>query len=224
MVLQACLAWIKRFFITFADLRRGGNQTVGSFGTPSVMLRCAGMLCAVALMTACSNAPMTGSAAAIKQADDAARNYRLAMGDKVHISVFGEANLSGDYTVSPDGRITLPLAGPVQAAGLTIPQLQQSVTKTLGDGFVQNPNVTVTASGLRPYYILGEVNKPGQYDYTPDLTVMGAVATAQGFTYRADMDEIYIRHARDPSEQEYPLTPSTAVEPGDTIRVAQRYF
>jgi polysaccharide export outer membrane protein len=150
--------------------------------------------------------------------------YRLGTGDKVHITVFGEDNLSGDYTVTPAGDIALPLAGNVHVAGLTIPQLHQSVVAALGKGYVRNPRVTIDASNLRPFFILGEVNKPGQYAYAPDLTVMDAVATAQGFTYRADMSYVYIRHAREPSEQEYPVTAAMTVEPGDTIRVTQRYF
>lgn len=182
------------------------------------------VLSAGAVLAGCSSGPMSGSAEAVAQADAAARNYHLVAGDKVSVSVFNEANLSGDYTIGPDGRITLPLAGPVIAAGLTVPQLQAAVVKTLANGFVQDPNVTVTAANLRPYYILGEVNKPGKYDYTPDLTVMQAVATAEGFTYRADSTAIFIRHKAAPSEQEISLTATTAVLPGDTIRVAQRYF
>lgn len=224
MVLQVFFERVRRFFMPVADFFAAHGGDAKLFCTPAPVLRCVAMTCAAVLVTACSNGPLTGSAAALQQADSEAQNYRLSMGDKVNISVFGEGNLSGDYTVSPDGKITLPLAGPIQAAGLTIPQFQKSVTDTLGNGFVQNPNVTVTPSGLRPYYILGEVNKPGQYGYTPDMTVMAAVATAEGFTYRADMDEVFIRHARDASEKEYPLTPTTVVEPGDTIRVAQRYF
>ena len=186
-------------------------------------MRAISFLAAGAILAGCSGA-MTGSPAALAQADAAARNYRLAPGDKVHVAVFNEANLSGDYVIEPDGRITLPLAGSVTAAGLTVPQLQSAVVKTLGNGFVQNPSVTVTAIDLRPYYILGEVNKPGRYSYSPDLTVMQAVATAEGFTYRADNTAVYIRHKSDPSEREVSLTATTAVLPGDTIRVAQRYF
>ena len=186
-------------------------------------MRAISFLAASAILAGCSGA-MTGSPAALAQADAAARNYRLAPGDKVHVAVFNEANLSGDYVIEPDGRITLPLAGSVTAAGLTVPQLQSAVVKTLGNGFVQNPSVTVTAIDLRPYYILGEVNKPGRYSYSPDLTVMQAVATAEGFTYRADNTAVYIRHKSDPSEREVSLTATTAVLPGDTIRVAQRYF
>ncbi|HEU0095505.1 MAG TPA: polysaccharide biosynthesis/export family protein [Rhizomicrobium sp.] len=160
----------------------------------------------------------------MQQSAAAAQAYHLGTGDKIHIAVFNEDNLSGDYTVAPDGKITLPLAGGVQAAGLTVPQLQQSVSTTLKNGFVQDPNVTITASDLRPYYILGEVNKPGKYGYSSDLTVLNAVATAEGFTYRADMSAIYIRHASEPAEKEVELTSTTAVLPGDTIRVTQRYF
>ena len=224
MVLQVFFARARGFFKWFADFPALHGGYGKRFCTRPTVLRCIAMTCAAVLVCACSNGPMTGSTQALKQADAEAQNYRLSMGDKVNISVFGEGNLSGDYTVSPDGKITLPLAGPIQAAGLTVPQFQKSVTDTLANGYVQNPNVTVTPSGLRPYYILGEVNKPGQYGYIPDLTVMAAVATAEGFTYRADMDEVFIRHARDASEREYPLTPTTVVEPGDTIRVAQRYF
>jgi len=179
---------------------------------------------ASSLIAGCAGGPIGGSTEAMRQSQSAAQSYRLAMGDKVHIAVFNEENLSGDYTVSPDGRITLPLAGPVNAVGRTVPELQEAVVNTLKNGFVQNPNVTITANELRPYYILGEVNKPGKYSYLPELTVMAAVATAEGFTYRADMGSIYVRHASDPSEKEYPLTATMAVLPGDTIRVSQRYF
>jgi len=179
---------------------------------------------ATGLLAGCANGPIGGSSAALQQSKAAALSYRLESGDKVHIAVFNEDNLSGDYVVAPDGKITLPLAGGLTAAGLTVPQLQDAVVATLKNGFVQDPKVAITTADLRPYYILGEVKKPGKYSYTPDLTVMAAVATAEGFTYRADMDEIFIRHAADPSEREYELTSTTAVLPGDTIRVSQRYF
>jgi protein involved in polysaccharide export with SLBB domain len=179
---------------------------------------------AASLAAGCASGPISGSPEAMQQARNAAQSYRLAMGDKVHIAVFNEANLSGDYTVAPDGKITLPLAGEIVAAGRTVPELQQTVVTTLKNGFVQDPNVTVTASDLRPYFILGEVKKPGKYTYTPELTVMNAVAAAEGFTYRADMNTIYVRRASEPSEREYPLTATMAVLPGDTIRISQRYF
>jgi polysaccharide export outer membrane protein len=189
------------------------------FGLPSA--RAAFALMLVLGMAGC----VGGTPGAIETAQNApSAPYRLGTGDKVHISVFGEDNLTGDYSITPDGNIVLPLAGNIHAAGLTIPELQQGVVATLSHGYVRDPHVTVDASNLRPFFVLGEVNKPGQYSYLPDLTVLDAVATAQGFTYRADMSYVYIRHARQAAEQEYPITPATVIEPGDTIRVTERYF
>jgi protein involved in polysaccharide export with SLBB domain len=181
-----------------------------------------GLASVLALSGCAGGGPVTGSAQALRNAQ--ATPYKLGAGDKLHIAVFGENNLSGDYTITAEGAIGFPLAGDIPAAGLTISQLQKSVTDSLATRYVQNPRVTVDALNLRPFYILGEVNKPGQYSYVPDLTAMAAVATAQGFTYRADMSTIYIRRAHDASEREYPLTATTMIEPGDTIRVTQRYF
>src|SRR6478735_2638451 len=78
---------------------------------------------AASLVAGCAGGPVGGTTEAMQQSRAAAQSYRLAMGDKVHISVFNEDNLSGDYTISADGRITLPLAGPVTAAGRTVPEL-----------------------------------------------------------------------------------------------------
>lgn len=196
--------------------------------TKRVLLRdvAAGML-ALGLtlgLAACGSGPIRGSAEALQQSRAVAQSYQLNAGDKVQIAIFNEDNLSGSYVVAPDGQVTLPLAGGIKAAGLTLAEFQQAVVTRLKDGVVQEPNVTVSAVELRPYYILGEVKKPGKYSYTPDLTVLSAVATAEGFTYRANMDAIYVRRAHDPSEREYPLTATMAVMPGDTIRITQRYF
>lgn len=190
---------------------------------------------ALTALTACGNHPAsvspnvstgasqgTTKGGVVSQAD--AQTYRLGVGDKVHINVFSEENLSGDYVVSPEGNVVLPLAGPVKAEGMTVAEFKHEVVRTLILGYVQDPNVAISLVEMRPYFILGEVNKPGKYPYTPDLTVLNAVATAEGFTYRADMSEVYIRHARESGEKEYRLTSSTLVRPGDTIRVTERYF
>ncbi|PSJ20466.1 hypothetical protein CVH10_17405, partial [Halomonas sp. ND22Bw] len=71
-------------------------------------------------------------------------------------------------------------------------------------------------------YILGEVNRPGEYPYASDLTALQAVATAQGFTYRANSRRLFVRRAGAADEQ--PLSPDARILPGDTIRIAERYF
>jgi protein involved in polysaccharide export with SLBB domain len=181
-------------------------------------------LFAACFLAACSDGPIQGSPDALQQAKSQSIGYELSPGDQLHIAVFGEDNLSGDYTIAPDGTIALPLAGNLQAAGLTVPGLQSAVTNKLKTGYVLEPKVTVTANNLRPFYILGEVNKPGKYAFMPDLTVLDAVATAEGFTYRANMSRVFVRHVQEASEKEVPLTSTTAVLPGDTIRIGQRYF
>lgn len=176
------------------------------------------------IVQACAQGPIAGSPEDLRIAAEETKAYRLVANDTVRVTVFNENNLSGYYTVTPLGKIALPLAGDVQAAGLTVPELQASVTDTLKRGYVNNPHVVVEATSLAPYYILGEVNKPGKYACPPNISVLDAVATAEGFTYRADTSAIFIKHSNDPSEKLYQLTSTTIVRPGDTIRVAERFF
>jgi polysaccharide export outer membrane protein len=77
---------------------------------------------------------------------------------------------------------------------------------------------------LRPFYILGEVNRPGEYPYVSGLTVLSAVATAGGFTYRANKRTIYVRHANEGIEIKTRIGAATQVRVGDTLRIVERYF
>lgn len=150
--------------------------------------------------------------------------YRLGAGDRVRITVYGEDNLSGEFLVSGTGVISFPLIGNIQAGGRTVGDVQASITTALSQGYLRDPRVSAEVLTFRPYYILGEVTRPGEYPYTDGLTVLNAVATAQGFTYRANEKYIFIKHAHDPSEHKEKLTSGMAVEPGDTIRIIERYF
>ena len=151
-------------------------------------------------------------------------DYRLTSADKVRIAVFGEDALSGEFVVNAEGKVALPLIGEVQAAGLTVAQLQDAVAQALSQGYLNQPRVTAQVLTYRPIYILGEVNRPGEYPYVPDLTVLNVVATAQGFTYRANTRRIFVRRAGSQSEEPQPLTADIRVSPGDTLRVGERYF
>jgi len=86
------------------------------------------------------------------------------------------------------------------------------------------PQVSIDVLEFRPYFILGEVNKPGDYPYTADLTVLKAVATANGFTYRADQKHVWLKHAGQTKEEKYNITSDLPLQPGDTIRIGERYF
>lgn len=151
-------------------------------------------------------------------------SYELGSGDKIRVTVYGEPSLSGEFYVTGSGLVSLPLVGEVRAAGLSISQFQNAVQTALSDGYLKEPRVNAEVLGFRPFYILGEVSKPGTYPYTSGLTVQNAVATAGGFTYRADKGRVFIKRNGATTEVKSELSPSTTVSPGDTIRIGERFF
>ncbi|MEG3092742.1 polysaccharide biosynthesis/export family protein [Sphingomonas sp. PB1R3] len=150
--------------------------------------------------------------------------YALSGGDRVRVVVFGDPALGGEFTIGGAGFISLPLIGEVEVRGLTSTQLQDRIVARLSDGYVKDPRVAVEVLTTRPFYILGEVNKPGQYPFANGLTVLGAVAQAGGYTYRAKTKQVLIKHAGTDAEVTEDVTAKTMVAPGDTIRIKERWF
>lgn len=151
-------------------------------------------------------------------------SYRLGAGDKLRVTTFGEDELTGEFLVGGNGAVSLPLVGDVTAGGLTVDEFRTKVVEALKKGYILDPKVSVEVLTYRPFYVLGEVNKPGEYPYVSGLNVINAVATASGFTYRANTKHVFIRHQDEDKEREYPMSGSTLIHPGDTIRVKERYF
>jgi polysaccharide export outer membrane protein len=149
---------------------------------------------------------------------------RFQGGEKIHITVYNEPTLSGDYDVDQNGMVSLPLAGTVRAVGLTQPQFEQELAKKFRSEYLRDPKVTVTILQYRPVYLVGEVEKQGEYPYKPGLNVLTALAMAGGGTYRANRNYVLIQHIGDKGMKEYPQTSSTLVLPGDLIRIPERYF
>lgn len=150
--------------------------------------------------------------------------YTLGSSDRLRITVFGHPDLSGEFEVDGTGSISLPLIGQIAALGLSTNQLEQAIATKLSDGYVLNPRVSAEVINYRPYYILGEVGRPGEYPFNSGLTVQNAIAAAGGFTYRANKRVIYIKSADSDREIAYDLTPATVVKPGDTLRIGERIF
>jgi polysaccharide export outer membrane protein len=175
-------------------------------------------------MLACLSTTTAGAAWAAASPVGASTDYRLDAGDKLRLTVFGEPALTGEYVVGSNGRMALPLIGEVGAKGATTTEVEAMIETKLKDGYLRDPRVSLEVMTHRPFYILGEVNKPGEYPYTADLTVVRAVATANGFTYRANKKQVFIRHAGEASEKAYPAESSQPLAPGDTVRVAERFF
>jgi protein involved in polysaccharide export with SLBB domain len=163
----------------------------------------------------------------IDEVDGVARvieEYRLGPADKVKVTVFGEEALTGEFLIAGNGKVSLPLIGETQAAGLTISEFQTEIGNALRQGFITEPRVSAEILNYRPFYILGEVQEPGTYPFTNVLTVLNAVATAGGFTYRADIRRVFIKRGDGAAEEEFPMTTSARVAPGDTIRIRERLF
>lgn len=171
--------------------------------------------------TTTATATTTAGAPAAGAADT---SYQLDTGDKVHVTIFGETDLSGDYDVDGSGYIRLPLVGQIQAAGLTLLQVEDKVQRKLSSGYLKDPKVSIEVINYRPFYIIGEVNKPGEYPYASGMNVLTAVAVAGGFTYRADDSDVYIRHKGSTEEVSETADQTTKIKPGDIIRVAERFF
>jgi len=148
----------------------------------------------------------------------------LAAGDKIRVTVYGEDRISGEYQIDPDGLISLPLAGTIRAAGLTKPALETALADKLAGKYLKNPKVTVDVVNFRPFYVLGEVQKPGEYPYRSGLNVLSAIAIAGGTTYRANASKVYIQRFGSTDLIEFDQSPMTSVMPGDVVRVPERYF
>lgn len=150
-------------------------------------------------------------------------DYVMGVGDKLLITVFGEEDLSGEFQVSSTGTISMPLIGEVKAAGETSTQVQATIVSKLSQGYMKDPHVTLQVSSYRPFFIVGEVMKPGSYTYVNGMTVINAVALAGGYTYRADKGDIKLKHGG-PEGQEQQVEESSPVVPGDVITIPERFF
>ncbi len=151
--------------------------------------------------------------------------YHLGPGDQVRIITFGEDTLTGEFRLSDSGNIAVPLLGSVRAAGMTPGLLASTIESDLKQrNLFKNPSVSVEILAYRPFFILGEVNKPGQYPFQPGMTVLTAVAVGGGFTYRAVQGYASIVREEGNHAEEGKVTRSTLVEPGDTITIFERRF
>ncbi len=162
------------------------------------------------------------AAAAFAQSTDSA--YRLGPGDRIIIKVFGEEDLSMDVRLNDTGRLNYPFLGELVVQGLTVAELEQRITHGLKGAYLRDPAVTVSIAEYRPFFLYGEVQKPGGIPYQPKLTVERAIALGGGFTERASRTKIEVVRASDPKHKAVPVELSDPVFPGDVITVKQSFF
>lgn len=175
--------------------------------------------CSVALAGGCAPRLYTGPLDSRAEAP-----YVLASGDRLRVIVFGQDNLANIYPVDGEGRITMPLIGPVRVAGGSTQDATRIIEARLRNGFIREPKVSVEIDTYRPFFILGEVLNPGQFPYMSGMSVQTAAAIAGGFTPRAAQS--YAQLTRPVPEglitANVPVT--YPVRPGDTIVIKERWF
>jgi polysaccharide export outer membrane protein len=193
------------------------------------MLRIIAISLAIGLLAGCTSsnsepppaarAPTSAAAGPMEAADE----YRLGAEDKVKVTVYGEADFSGEFLVDSSGVLSAPFVGQIQVKGLTLRQFETTYAAKLRDAqILRDPRVSAEVIGFRPIYVLGEVKKPGQYAYVSGMTVQKAVALAEGYTYRASESSVEI--TRGGRKFSVEVTPQTKVLPGDEIRIPERFF
>ena len=150
---------------------------------------------------------------------------KLGPNDRLRITVFGQPTLTGEYTLDGNGVLAFPLIGNVPANGVTTSQLQQAIAAKLKPDYMVNPNVSAEVITRRPFYVIGEVQKPGNYAYVSDMTAVNAIAMAGGFTRRARKNDFYIRRLdKDGKVVRIEANAGTVLQAGDTLEVRERLF
>lgn len=151
-------------------------------------------------------------------------DYRLGPSDTIKITVFGEDDLSGDFQIDSAGLVRLPLIGQMTAEGLTARQLEVQIAQALDDGYLKDARVAVEVKQYRPFYVIGQVNKPGEYPYVSNMNALNAIALAGGFTEKAVESTVYVRHQGEVEEEAVPTDQLVRIRPGDVVRVRETFF
>ena len=152
------------------------------------------------------------------------QDYRLGVGDHLMISVYNQPKLSGEFTINAKGNLTLPLIGTTHAAGRTTQELEDAIAATLHPKYLNDPKVNAQVANYRNFYILGQVSKPGKYEYEPDLTLPQAVAIAEGYTPRASEDTATVRRLQNNEIYVFEVNNNQLIKPGDIIIINRRWF
>jgi polysaccharide export outer membrane protein len=170
--------------------------------------------------------PVTAFAAAAPTPSAVVANgdYMLDAGDRIRLSLYGDDSFKGEFAVSDNGTVSLPLIGTQPAGGMTVSAFRAAVEAKLADGYYRDPRLSAEVVNFRPFYIMGEVNKPGQYPYVTGMTLGQAVAIAEGYTLAARKGTIAIRRAKTQEEVKVSANPAMPIGPGDTVRVLERIF
>jgi polysaccharide export outer membrane protein len=151
--------------------------------------------------------------------------YHLAANDEIKVWVFGFDAINSTYIVGNDGALSLPFIGAIPVAGRSTTELEKSIAAQLMErDLARHPQVSVQITKYRPFYIAGEVQKPGQYPYVPGLTMEKAVSMAGGYTFRARQDSATVTRKQGDRTIRARARAETPLMPDDSIVVPEAWF
>ena len=149
-------------------------------------------------------------------------NYKVSTDDEISITVFNEPDLDIKNTkIGTNGSISMPLIGQIDIQGLSVTEIEKKVTTLFLDGYLKKPQVSVSITAYRPFYINGEVKKPGSYPYRKGLTIQKAITLAGGFTQRASRGNILLKSEKNKITN---VLLTSTVKPGDIITINESFF
>jgi polysaccharide export outer membrane protein len=167
--------------------------------------------------------------------DVAPAEDKVGIDDTFDVRVYGEADLTGTFRVATDGTIDYPLAGRIQVSGLRTGEIQELLVTKLKDKYLKDPQVVVTIKdrNSQKISVLGQVARPGQVGYYPNMTIVDAIANAGGFTGIAAKNSVNLRrevggkietHIYPVADISEGRSPNVMVLPGDVLVVDERVF
>ncbi len=154
-----------------------------------------------------------------------AEKNKLAPGDIISITVYGESDLSiRNIRISDSGTISYPLIGSLSLIGKTTIELEREIVKKLKKGFLKRPRVSVAIQQYRPFFVNGQVGSPGAFPYVDGLTVRKAFAIAGGLTDKASTKKIFIIKESNRTEEIQVKDLNAEIRPGDILTVGESLF
>jgi len=155
----------------------------------------------------------------------AAEKNRLAPGDKISITVYGESDLSiNNIRISESGTISYPLIGSLSLLGKLPIEIEREIVSKLKNGFLKRPRVSVAIQQYRPFFVNGQVGSPGAFPYVDGLTIRKAFAIAGGLTDKASNNKIFIIKESNRTEEIQVKDWNDEMQPGDILTVGESLF
>jgi polysaccharide export outer membrane protein len=200
-----------------------------------------GSVCAAALLALAAIAAGAGCSGVRPKTpevrpEDAPTDTTIGPGDVFDVRVYGEDDLTGTYRVASDGTVDYPLLGTISVQGMTPTEVTRLISDGLVNGeFLKNPNVSVFVKeySSKKISILGQVNKPGTFQFVDGMSIIEAISLAGGFTPMSRPNDVTVTRVINGTEKKF-LVPVEAIgqgrasnfvlRPGDILFVPQRVF